>query len=76
MGAVHQFAAQIILLQNGGPCFRCLYSQPPAASALASCTEAGILGVVTGAVGTIMALEAVKYLANLARGFFRQTPAL
>lgn len=65
-GAVHQFAGQIILLQNGGPCFRCLYNQPPELAALASCTEAGILGVVTGAVGTIMALEAIKHLANLA----------
>jgi sulfur-carrier protein adenylyltransferase/sulfurtransferase len=65
-GAVHQFSAQVILFTNNGPCFRCLYSQPPQQGALAACTEAGILGVVTGTVGTIMAMEAIKYLADLA----------
>jgi adenylyltransferase/sulfurtransferase len=65
-GAVHQYAAQIILFAgSAGPCFRCLYNQPPLQSALAACNEAGILGVVTGAAGSVMALEAIKHLAHL-----------
>lgn len=64
-GSVYQYSAQIMLFTFGdGPCFRCLYSQPPSANVIAACNEAGILGVVTGVVGTIMATAAVKYFAG------------
>jgi adenylyltransferase/sulfurtransferase len=65
-GAVHQHSAQIALFTYGnGPCFRCLYSKPPENGALAACSQAGVLGVVTGAVGTLMATEAIKFLADM-----------
>jgi adenylyltransferase/sulfurtransferase len=65
-GAVHQHSAQIALFTYGnGPCFRCLYNKPPENGALAACSQAGVLGVVTGAVGTLMATEAIKFLADM-----------
>jgi len=65
-GAVHQYSAQIALFTFGDlPCFRCLYPYPPVSGALAACNEVGILGPVTGVVGTMIAVEAVKYLAGI-----------
>jgi len=68
-GAIHQFQAQVVLFnQTQGrttSCFRCLYREPPDSAALPSCSEAGILNVVTGATGLLMASEALKYLAGL-----------
>lgn len=65
-GSVHQHSAQIALLTFGdGPCFRCLYSEPPKSGALASCDQAGVLGVVAGTAGMLMAVEAVKYLGGM-----------
>jgi sulfur-carrier protein adenylyltransferase/sulfurtransferase len=64
-GAVHQFQAQVALFDSETACFRCLYREPPGADALPPCVEAGILNVVTGATGLIMATESVKYLTGL-----------
>ncbi|MCB1474610.1 MAG: molybdopterin-synthase adenylyltransferase MoeB [Rhodobiaceae bacterium] len=47
------------------PTYRCLFPKAPAPGAVPACAEAGILGVVTGVVGTIMALEAVKMIAGI-----------
>ncbi len=64
--AVYQYQGQLSLFVPGKTaCFRCLYKQPPSASALPACGEAGILGVVTGTIGLMAATEAVKYLAGL-----------
>jgi sulfur-carrier protein adenylyltransferase/sulfurtransferase len=64
-GAVHKFQAQVALFDSKTACFRCLYREPPGADALPPCVEAGILNVVTGATGLIMATESVKYLTGL-----------
>jgi molybdopterin/thiamine biosynthesis adenylyltransferase/rhodanese-related sulfurtransferase len=63
-GAVHQFAAQIALF-NGSPCYRCLFQAPPTQNALAACADVGILGVVPGTVGLMLATEAMKFLTDL-----------
>jgi sulfur-carrier protein adenylyltransferase/sulfurtransferase len=44
----------------GGPCYRCLFAEPPPPGLVPSCAEAGVLGVLPGIVGCIQALEAVK----------------
>jgi sulfur-carrier protein adenylyltransferase/sulfurtransferase len=64
-GAIHQYQAQIVLFNRNTGCFRCLYREPPGSAALPNCSEAGILNVVTGATGLLMASEAIKYLAGL-----------
>ena len=47
------------------PCYRCLYPAPPPPGAVPSCTEAGVLGALTGVMGTMQALEAVKELLGI-----------
>jgi adenylyltransferase/sulfurtransferase len=65
-GAVHRFEGQASVFGLAdGPCYRCLFREPPPADAVPSCAEAGVLGVVPGLVGTIQATEAIKLLLGL-----------
>lgn len=48
-----------------GPCYRCLFPKPPAPEMAGSCEETGILGAVTGVIGTLQALEAIKLITGL-----------
>ncbi|KAJ1760311.1 hypothetical protein LPJ58_001818 [Coemansia sp. RSA 1591] len=52
---------------NGGPCYRCLFPVPPPPDAMASCGEAGVLGVVPGVIGCLQAMETVKVLTGRKR---------
>jgi molybdopterin/thiamine biosynthesis adenylyltransferase len=45
-----------------GPCYRCLYPEPPPAHLAPSCAEAGVLGILPGVIGVMQATEAVKIL--------------
>ncbi len=49
----------------GGPCYRCLYPDPPPAGMAPSCQEAGVLGVLPGMIGTIQANEALKIILGV-----------
>jgi molybdopterin/thiamine biosynthesis adenylyltransferase/rhodanese-related sulfurtransferase len=65
-GAVHQYQAQISLFVPGeGACYRCVFREPPQQPALAPCAEVGVLGVVPGTSGLMMATEAIKFLSGL-----------
>jgi adenylyltransferase/sulfurtransferase len=61
-GAVFKFKGQasVFAPRLGGPCYRCLYPEPPPPGTAPSCAEAGVLGVVPGIVGCIQAGEALK----------------
>ena len=48
-----------------GPCYRCIFKEPPPQDAVLTCRQAGILGVVCGVIGTIQATEALKYLLGV-----------
>ncbi|MBW3666229.1 MAG: ThiF family adenylyltransferase, partial [Actinobacteria bacterium] len=48
-----------------GPCYRCLYRQPPSPELAPTCAEAGVIGVVPGVIGSIQAMEAVKILLGI-----------
>jgi len=65
-GSVHQFEGQASLFAPhlGGPCYRCLFPEPPPPEAIPSCAEAGVLGVVPGLIGIIQALEAIKLIVG------------
>ncbi len=52
----------------GGPCYRCLYPVPPAAGEAPGCAEAGVLGAVTGVMGTLQATETLKEVLGLGEG--------
>ena len=65
-GAVHRFEGQASVFgARDGPCYRCLFREPPPPELVPSCAEAGVLGVVPGLVGTIQATEAIKVLLGL-----------
>ncbi len=48
-----------------GPCYRCLYPDPPPPGEVPSCAEAGVLGVLPGIVGSVQAIEAIKLIAGI-----------
>jgi adenylyltransferase/sulfurtransferase len=65
-GSVFRFEGQAtIFCAPGGPCYRCLYPEPPPPSLVPSCAEAGVLGVVPGLVGLLQATEVVKWVAGI-----------
>ncbi|MRG90671.1 molybdopterin-synthase adenylyltransferase MoeB [Polyangium spumosum] len=63
-GSIFRFEGQVTTFHPaaGGPCYRCLYPEPPPPHLAPSCQEAGVLGVLPGLVGTIQATEAIKIL--------------
>ncbi|MEM6336781.1 MAG: molybdopterin-synthase adenylyltransferase MoeB, partial [Bacteroidota bacterium] len=64
--SIHQFEAQVsVFATQGGPCYRCLYPEPPAPGTVPSCAEGGVLGVLPGLAGTIQATEVLKLLAGV-----------
>ena len=65
-GSVYRFEGQASVFgAPEGPCYRCLFREPPPANLIPSCAEAGVLGVVPGLVGTIQATEAIKIVLGL-----------
>ncbi len=67
-GALHRFDGEVTLFAPGGPCYRCLHPGPPAPGESPSCAEAGVLGVLPGIVGSLMATEALKFLLGIGDG--------
>ena len=62
-GSIYQFDGYATVFHPGeGPCYRCLYPEPPPPGAVPSCDEAGVLGVLPGTVGLIQATEALKLI--------------
>jgi adenylyltransferase/sulfurtransferase len=62
-GSIFRFEGQAtVFWASRGPCYRCLYPEPPEPGTVPSCAEGGVLGVLPGVVGTIQATEAVKLI--------------
>ena len=66
-GSVSSFSGQVSVFANNGPCYRCLFPEPPPAGLVPSCADAGVLGVVPGLVGMLQATEALKLLLGIGR---------
>lgn len=65
-GSVYRFEGQVTtFLPNDGPCYRCLYPEPPPPEFAPSCQEAGVLGVLPGIIGLLQAIEVVKLLLGV-----------
>ncbi len=65
-GAIQQFEGQISVFDSrNGPCYRCLFPEPPPRNLIPSCEQAGVLGVLPGTIGLAMATEAIKVLTGL-----------
>jgi len=62
-GSIFRFEGQASVFGfPGGPCYRCLYPEPPPPGLVPSCAEGGVLGVLPGVIGTIQATEAIKLI--------------
>jgi len=65
-GSILRFEGQLSLFGvAGGPCYRCLFSEPPPAELVPSCADAGVIGVLPGIVGSLQALEAIKWIVGV-----------
>ncbi len=62
-GSIFRFDGQAsVFAVKGGPCYRCLYPEPPPPGLVPSCAEGGVLGVLPGVIGIIQATEAIKLI--------------
>lgn len=62
-GSILRFEGQVTVFDSKrGPCYRCLYPEPPAPGSIPTCEEAGVLGVLPGIIGSIQANEVIKYI--------------
>ena len=65
-GSIFRFEGQAsVFAMQDGPCYRCLYPEPPPPGLVPSCAEGGVLGVLPGIIGTIQATEAIKILLGI-----------
>lgn len=65
-GSVFRFEGQAsVFATERGPCYRCLFREPPPPGLVPSCAEAGVLGVLPGLIGTIQATEAIKIVLGI-----------
>jgi molybdopterin/thiamine biosynthesis adenylyltransferase/rhodanese-related sulfurtransferase len=65
-GSIYRFDGQAsVFFAKEGPCYRCLFPEPPPPGLVPSCAEGGVLGVLPGTIGTIQATEALKMLLGI-----------
>jgi adenylyltransferase/sulfurtransferase len=65
-GSIFRFEGQAsVFATKEGPCYRCLYPEPPPPGLVPSCAEGGVLGVLPGVIGVIQATEAIKLIAQI-----------
>ncbi|OLS25994.1 MAG: putative adenylyltransferase/sulfurtransferase MoeZ [Candidatus Heimdallarchaeota archaeon LC_3] len=65
-GSIYRFEGQASVFDpENGPCYRCLYAEPPPPGLVPSCAEGGVLGVLPGIVGTIQATETIKLILGI-----------
>ena len=66
-GILKFYGQLITVLPGETTCYRCIFNAPPPAGAVPSCSQAGVLGVLAGVIGSLQATEAIKYLLGLGR---------
>jgi molybdopterin/thiamine biosynthesis adenylyltransferase/rhodanese-related sulfurtransferase len=65
-GAIYRFEGQVSVFDaQQGPCYRCLFPEPPPPGLVPSCADAGVLGILPGTIGTIQATEALKFMLGI-----------
>ena len=76
-GSIFRFEGQAsVFATEDGPCYRCLYPEPPPPGLVPSCAEGGVLGVLPGIVGCIQATETFKLILGIGRAAHRPLPDL
>ena len=67
-GSIFRFEGQVSVFDaNRGPCYRCLYPEPPPPGMVPSCAEGGVLGILPGIIGTMQAAETIKLILGKGR---------
>jgi len=67
-GSIFRFEGQLSVFgAKDGPCYRCLYPEPPPPGLVPSCAEGGVLGVLPGVIGTMQAIETIKLLLGIGK---------
>lgn len=65
-GSIFKFDGQVSVFNyQGGPTYRCLFPEPPAAGEVPNCAQVGVIGVLPGIVGSLQAMEAIKLLSGI-----------
>lgn len=65
-GSIFRFDGQVSVFDaRRGPCYRCLFPEPPPPGLVPSCAEGGVLGILPGTIGTLQATEAIKLLLDI-----------
>ena len=64
-GSIFRFEGQSTVFEKDGPCYRCLFPQPPPPELAPSCAEGGVLGVLPGVIGSLQANETIKLLLGI-----------
>ena len=76
-GSIFRFEGQAtVFAYEGGPCYRCLYPEPPPPGLVPSCAEGGVLGILPGMIGIVQATEAVKLILRQRRAAGRAAAAV
>jgi adenylyltransferase/sulfurtransferase len=63
-GSIFRFDGQVSLFAPGGPCYRCLFADPPPPGLVPNCAEGGVVGALPGIIGSLQALEAIKAIVG------------
>ncbi len=66
-GSIFRFEGQLSVFhaEAGGPCYRCMFPEPPPPGLVPSCAEGGVLGILPGTIGTMQATEAIKLILSI-----------
>jgi adenylyltransferase/sulfurtransferase len=67
-GSIFRFEGQLtVFYAKEGPCYRCLFPEPPPPGLVPSCAEGGVLGILPGTIGTLQATEAIKLILGVGK---------
>ena len=61
-GSIFRWEGQVSVFASGGPCYRCLFADPPPPGLVPNCAEGGVVGALPGIIGSLQALEAIKLI--------------